>query len=132
MCSGQAVNYLLYNWPGEAEIKMILSADPVKKKLTKTIKNKMDWRKTCLFRYSDKYRESPSDIKESFGLFFPPPVRQICQDPFLSKLCPTLLPVSLLKVVEGVKLNSSMDGLAVLSRNLFKERGFRKVNGPQV
>lgn len=75
MCSGQAVNYLLYNWPGEAEIKMILSADPVKKKLTKTIKNKMDWRKTCLFRYSDKYRESPSDIKESFVLFFRPPVR---------------------------------------------------------
>lgn len=33
MCSGQAVNDPVYNWPRKAEIKTILSADAVEKKI---------------------------------------------------------------------------------------------------
>lgn len=74
VCNRQAVNDLIYNWPRKAEIKTILSADTVEKKLTKTIKNKRVWWNTCLFMYSEKYRESPSAVRKLCFVFFPPPM----------------------------------------------------------
>lgn len=49
MCGGQAVNYLVYNWPGKTEIKKGLSAATVEKKNPKTIKNERDWRNICAY-----------------------------------------------------------------------------------
>ena len=71
MCGGQAVNYLVYNWPGNIEIEKGLSAATVEEKTQDNKEQKGLERYLCLFRYSDKYRERPLDTRELLGFFFP-------------------------------------------------------------
>lgn len=69
MPGGQAVNYLIYSWPGNTEIKKGLSAATVEKKNQDNKEEKGLEKYLCLFRYSDKHCECPLDMRKLLGFF---------------------------------------------------------------
>ena len=81
---GQAVSYLVCNWPGKTEIKRGLSAATVEKKTQDNKEQRGLEKYLCLFRYSDKYRDCPLDMRKLLG-FFPPALDRSVQ--FLSCCC---------------------------------------------